>query len=588
MVTNTLTVGEVHERTRQLYRLDGTVNFVVPLLRSRKNKKVNEIVSAPAVPTNSIELPMAANVAKARAPEGRTSEAGGAESGASNSNAAASARPVQNVRWRWWALAVLMLPVLLVSIDNTVLNFALPAISTATLPTGVQLLWMVDIYPLVLAGLLVAMGSLGDRIGRRRLLLIGSVGFGVVSVFAAFAPSIEALIIARAALGFFGAMLMPSTLSLLRTTFVDRDQRRLAIAIWATGFAAGSALGPVVGGILLEHFAWGSVFLLAVPVLLPLLVLAPILVTESRDPNPGRIDFVSIALSLGTMLPIVYGIKTIAENGVTALTLAPVALGLLLGVWFVRRQLRLPNPMLDMGLFRRGAFSGAVGVNLLSVTALVGCLFFISQHLQLVLGLSPLSAGLVLVPGLAAMIVAGLLIVPIARRVRPSRVVPVALLVSVAGFASIAVRNGQIDAFSIGVAFVLLGIGIGAAETVSNELIVATAPADKAGAASAVSETAYELGAVLGTAVLGTILTVSYRTAVLLPEGLTAAQRAAAGETLGGAVAVAGDLPAGLAEQLLDSARHAFDSGVGLTAWIGVALVLGAALVAALALRRAR
>ncbi len=518
-----------------------------------------EIVSAPAVPTDSIVLP-----------------------------AAASARPMKHDRRRWWALAVLMLPVLLISIDNTVLNFALPAISTATLPTGVQLLWMVDIYPLVLAGLLVAMGSLGDRIGRRRLLLIGSAGFGVVSVFAAFASSIEALIIARAALGFFGAMLMPSTLSLLRSTFVDREQRRLAIAIWATGFAAGSALGPIVGGILLEHYAWGSVFLLAVPVLLPLLILAPILVTESRDPNPGRIDVVSIALSLGTMLPIVYGIKTIAENGVSLLTLAPVVLGLLLGVWFVRRQLRLSHPMLDMGLFRVGAFSGAVGVNLLSVTALVGCLFFISQHLQLVLGLSPLSAGLVLVPGLAAMIVAGLLIVPIARRVRPSRVVPVALLVSVAGFASIAVRNGQIDAFSIGVAFVLLGIGIGAAETVSNELIVATAPADKAGAASAVSETAYELGAVLGTAVLGTILTVSYRASVLLPDGLSAAERLAAGETLGGAVAVAGNLPDGLSQQLLDSARHAFDSGVGVTAWIGVALVLGAAVVAVVALRRAR
>ncbi|GEP26616.1 MFS transporter [Cryobacterium levicorallinum] len=528
-------------------------------------------MSAPVVPTKPLDLTSTA--LSSATPQAR---------------GAVSALTVVHDRRRWWALAVLMLPVLLVSIDNTVLNFALPAISEATRPTGVQLLWMVDIYPLVLAGLLVAMGSLGDRIGRRRLLMIGSAGFGVVSVFAAFAPSIEGLIIARAALGFFGAMLMPSTLSLLRSTFVDRDQRRLAIAIWATGFAAGSALGPVVGGILLEHFAWGSVFLIAVPVLLPLLVLAPILVTESRDPHPGRIDLLSIALSLGTMLPIVYGIKSIAEHGVTWITVAPIALGLGLGVWFVRRQLHVPNPMLDMGLFRRGAFSGAVGVNLLSVTALVGCLFFISQHLQLVLGLSPLNAGLVLVPGLAAMIVAGLLIVPIARRVRPSRVVPVALLVSVAGFASIALRGGAIDAFWIGVAFVLLGIGIGAAETVSNELIVATAPADKAGAASAVSETAYELGAVLGTAVLGTILTVSYRAAVLLPDGLSAADRLAAGETLGGAVSVARHLSPAAGEQLLESARHAFDSGVGLTAWIGVALVLGAAVVALLSLRRAR
>ncbi|MBG6212174.1 DHA2 family multidrug resistance protein-like MFS transporter [Cryobacterium sp. CAN_C2] len=500
----------------------------------------------------------------------------------------ASAAEARHDRRRWWALAVLMLPVLLVSIDNTVLNFALPAISTATKPTGVQLLWMVDIYPLVLAGLLVAMGSFGDRIGRRRLLLIGSAGFGAVSVAAAFSPTIEWLIVARAVLGFFGAMLMPSTLSLLRSTFTNRDQRRLAVAIWATGFAAGSALGPVVGGILLEHFAWGSVFLLAVPLLLPLLVLAPLFVTESRDPHPGRIDIVSIVLSLATMLPIVYGIKSVAQYGPTALALAPIVVGLALGVWFVRRQLRLPNPMLDMSLFRLGAFSGAVVINLLSVTALVGCLFFVSQHLQLVLGLSPLAAGLVLVPGLAAMIVAGLVIVPIARRVRPSRVVPVGLFISAAGFGFIAITGGRIDAAGIAIAFVLLGIGIGAAETISNELIIANAPADKAGAASAVSETAYELGAVLGTAVLGTILTASYRSAVALPDTLTRAQEHAAGETLGGAVAVAEQLSAGAAQALLQSARHAFDSGVGLAAWIGVALVLSAALVAVISLRRAR
>ncbi|WP_280679968.1 MFS transporter [Cryobacterium sp. CG_9.6] len=489
---------------------------------------------------------------------------------------------------QWWALSVLILPVLLVSIDNTVLNFALPAISAATRPTGTQLLWMVDIYPLVLAGLLVAMGSLGDRVGRRRLLLIGSAGFGLVSIGAAFSPTIEWLIAARAVLGFFGAMLMPSTLSLLRSIFMDRDQRRLAIAIWATGFAAGSALGPVVGGLLLEHFPWGSVFLLAVPLLVPLLILAPLLVPESRDPNPGRIDVPSIVLSLATMLPIVYGIKSIAHDGITVLSVLPLVVGLVLGVVFVRRQLRLPVPMLDMSLFRDGAFSGAVVVNLLSVTALVGCLFFISQHLQLVLGLSPLTAGLVLVPGLIAMIIAGLLVVPVARRIRPSRVVPPALLVSASGFALIALSGGTIDALGIGIAFILLGIGIGAAETVSNELIVASAPADKAGAASAVSETAYELGAVLGTAILGTILTASYRSAVQLPEILTGAQQQAAGETLGGAVSVASTLPADAAAALLESARDAFDSGVGLSAWIGVALVLGAVVVAGTALRRAR
>lgn len=496
--------------------------------------------------------------------------------------------PTSGSRRRWFALAALMLPVLLVSIDNTVLNFALPAISEALQPSGVQLLWIIDVYPLVLAGLLVSMGSLGDRIGRRRLLLIGSVGFGAVSVAAAFAQSGESLIAARALLGFFGAMLMPSTLSLLRSVFTDRNERRLAIAIWATGFAAGSALGPVVGGILLEHFAWGSVFLLAVPLLLPLVVLLPILVPESRDPNPGRIDVLSIVLSLLTMVPVVFGIKSIAEHGLDALGVGSMLVGLLAGFLFVRRQNRIPNPMIDMELFRRGSFSGAIGVNLLSVLALVGGLYFVSQQLQLVLGLSPFTAGLVLVPGLIAMIVSGLVVVPIARRVRPSRLVPVALLISASGYLSVALTGGRIDAIGIGAAFVALGIGIGAAETVSNELILANAPAAKAGAASAVSETAYEVGAVLGTAILGTILTASYRASVELPAVLDAAQRHAAGETLGGAVSVAGELPSTDAATLLASATEAFGSGVGLTAWIGFALVMGAAIVAATSLRRAR
>ncbi|MBF4512622.1 MFS transporter [Plantibacter sp. VKM Ac-2885] len=481
-----------------------------------------------------------------------------------------------------------MLPVLLVSVDNTVLNFALPAISSALTPTGTQLLWIVDIYPLVLAGLLVSMGSLGDRIGRRRLLLIGSIGFGVVSVAAAFAPSAELLIAARAALGFFGAMLMPSTLSLLRNIFLDRDQRRFAIAVWASGFAAGSALGPIVGGIILEHFAWGAVFLLAVPVLLPLVVLAPFLIPESKDPNPGRIDVPSILLILLTMTPLVFSIKHLAEAGFDLLTVASMVVGVISGVLFIRRQLRLEHPLLDLSLFRRASFSGAVVINLLSVTALVGGLFFVSQHLQLVLGLQPLDAGLVLLPGLIVMIIAGLVIVPISKRVRPGIVVPIALVVSAVGYASIAITGGDVSALGIGLAFVALGLGIGSAETVSNELVIASAPPEKAGAASGVSETAYELGAVLGTATLGTVLTASYRSSVVLPDGLTAAQQQAAGETLGGAATVAEQLPGDLAGALMDSARHAFDSGVGVAAWIGVGLIVAAMLVAAIGLRRVR
>ncbi|MBN9180607.1 MAG: MFS transporter, partial [Microbacterium sp.] len=280
------------------------------------------------------------------------------------------------VGWRGWAaLIVLMLPVLLVSVDNTVLSFALPQISLDLEPTSIQQLWIIDAYPLVLAGLLVTMGTLGDRFGRRRMLLIGASGFAVVSGLSAFAPTAAFLIAGRAAMGVFGAMLMPSTLSLIRSIFTDRDQRRLAIAVWASMFSAGAALGPIVGGFLLEHFAWGSVFLMAVPVLIPLLVLAPLFVPESRDPAPGRIDPLSIVLSLAAMIPVVYAIKELAVEGVASAAPLLMVVGLGFGVLFVRRQLRLATPMLDMRLFRRGTFAGALLVNLLSVVALVGFLY---------------------------------------------------------------------------------------------------------------------------------------------------------------------------------------------------------------------
>jgi DHA2 family multidrug resistance protein-like MFS transporter len=486
------------------------------------------------------------------------------------------------VGWRGWAaLAVLMLPVLLVSVDNTVLSFALPAIALDLAPTSAQQLWIIDAYPLVLAGLLVTMGSLGDRFGRRRMLLTGAVGFAAVSVLAAFAPTAGWLIVARAAMGVFGAMLMPSTLSLLRSIFPDRDQRRLAIAVWAAGFSAGAALGPVVGGVLLEHFAWGSVFLLSVPVLVPLLVFAPFLVPESRDPAPGRIDLASIALSMAAMVPIVFAIKEAAVHGFGPAVVLLAVAGLGFGVLFVRRQNRLAVPMLDMTLFARGAFTGALLVNLLSVIALVGFLFFVAQHLQLVAGLSPLQAGLALVPGLAAMIAAGLAVVPLGRRVAPRVLVPAGLAVSALAYLVVASTAHGAPTWVLVVAFVALGLGIGAAETVSNELVLSSAPPEKAGAASAVSETAYELGAVLGTAVLGGILTALYRANLVLPADVPATAAAAARETLAGAMHAADGLDAATGAALATAAAEAFDSGVGVTALIGAALVVIAGVVAA-------
>ncbi|MFV0374177.1 MFS transporter [Microbacterium sp.] len=490
-------------------------------------------------------------------------------------------RNSSRVGWRGWAaLVVLMLPVLLVSVDNTVLSFALPAIAADLAPTSTQQLWIIDAYPLVLAGLLVTMGTLGDRFGRRRILLIGAVGFAVVSVFAAFAPTASALIAARAVLGLFGAMLMPSTLSLLRSIFTNRDQRRLAIAVWASMFSAGSAIGPVVGGILLEHFAWGSVFLLSVPVLVPLLVFAPLLLPNTRDPHPGRFDPLSIVLSMLTTVPIVYAIKELAVHGAGVVPVLLLLLGVGFGVAFVRRQVRSATPMLDMRLFGRARFSGALLVNLLSVVALVGFLYFASQYLQLVVGLSPMDAGLALVPGMAVMILAGLLVVPVARRVAPRILVPIGLAISAVAYLMVAF-GASAGVGLLVTAFAVLAIGIGMAETVSNELILASVPPAKAGAASAVSETAYELGAVLGTTVLGGILTAIYRSTIQIPAEVPVEAARAARETLAGAAQVARDLGGALGEQVASTAAAAFESGVFVTSIIGAVLVVAAAVIAA-------
>ena len=492
-----------------------------------------------------------------------------------------------STRRRWAALCVLVLPVVLVAVDNTVLAFAVPAISEALRPTGIQVLWMVDIYPLVLAGLLVPMGSLGDRIGRRRLLLIGASGFAAVSAAAAFAPSASWLVVARAAMGVFGSMLMPATLSLIRNVFVDARERRIAIAVWAAGMSGGAALGPLLGGFLLEHFGWPAVFWMAAPVLVPLLVLGPLLVPESRDPRPGPIDVVSIGLVLATMTPLVWGIKHLSSVGPDAAAAVALAVSVLGGVTFVRRQLRREIPMLDVRLFTNPVFSGSVFANLLSMFALVGFFYFAAQHLQLSSGMSPMLAGLFLLPGTVATAVAGLLVVRVVERVRPSRVVAGGIAINALGYVVVLATQGWWLDAGLMAAFILIGLGSGAAETISNDLILASVPAAKAGAASAISETAYEVGSVLGTAVLGSVLTAVYTTRVAVPDGLAPQDAAAAGQTLGGATDVAGRLDPARAEALLSSAREAFDSGVLYTSWIAVAVLTVAAVVALRALRTA-
>ncbi|WP_417234155.1 MFS transporter [Arthrobacter sp.] len=481
---------------------------------------------------------------------------------------------------RWAALAVLMFPVLLVAVDNTVLSFAVPALSTALAPTSTQLLWIIDVYPLVLAALLVPMGSLGDRIGRRRLLLIGGVGFAVVSAGAAFMPDPTLLIGARALMAVFGAMLMPATLSLIRNIFIDAGERRMAIAVWASAFSGGAALGPIVGGWLLEHFWWGSVFLLAVPMLLPLLLLGPFLIPESRDPAPGRMDPGSIVLAMGTLAPIVYGIKAATGHSPAWVAGAAIAVGVLCGLAFVRRQLRASAPMLDVRLFGNPVFSAALVVNLVSVFALMGFIYFLAQHLQLIAGLSPMEAGFFMVPGLVLTVVFGFVAVPLAQRIGASSVVMTGLSFSAGAYVLVVAfgRSGSLPALLA--AFCVLGIGVGLAETISNDLALSAVPSHRAGSAAAISETAYEVGSVLGTAILGSILNAAYSSGIVVPEQLDPTQAARARETLAGAMDTAGALPSSEhATALLESAAHAFDSGVTITASIGAALMLGALLV---------
>ena len=501
--------------------------------------------------------------------------------------------------WRdWVALALLMFPVLLVAVDNTALTFALPAIASSLTASGVELLWIVDAYPLVLAGLLVAMGSLGDRIGRRRLLFVGSAGFAAVSAVTAFAPSAEWLIAGRAGLGLFGAMLMPSTLSLIRNIFPQPNRRRLAVAIWAAGFSGGAALGPIAGGWLVEHFWWGAVLLVAVPIILPLLLLGPALIPESRDPKPGRVDVPSIALSLLVMVPVVYGIKALATHGPAPEAFASIGTGLLMGYVFIRRQRALARihrtdhstaPMLDVSLFGNRIFSTAIVANVLALFSFNGFILFLAQHLQLLEGQSPSASGVAMVPALIATVVAGLLVVPLVRKVRPGFVVAGGLLLSAAGYFLVAFGDHSQGPSLLLAALLVLCLGVGAAETISNDMILGAAPADKAGAAAAISETGYEVGSLLGTAILGSILTASYQGNLRLPAGVSelapAAATSQAGETLAGAVDLARMLPAPLAEAVTAAARTAFDSGVHVTASIALVLMSGACVLAAVVLR---
>ncbi|WP_313022814.1 MFS transporter [Mobilicoccus sp.] len=488
---------------------------------------------------------------------------------------------------QWAALATLVLPVLVVSIDNTALSFAVPQLSTSLAPTAQELLWIVDVYGLVLAGLLVTMGMLGDRVGRRLLLMVGAAGFGAVSVYAALAPDARHLIAARVLLAIFGATLMPSTLSLLRNLFLDATQRRLALAIWATGFSGGSAIGPILGGWLLEHFWWGAIFLISVPAVLVLLVAGPFLLPESRNPDAGRLDIPSVFLSIGAMMPMVFAIKQGVVGGLQPMTVAAFLTGAILGGVFLRRQLTRPDPLLDLRLFVRPAFTASVSANFFSIFAFAALMFFMTQHLQFVDGRSPMEAAVVLIPGAAAAILAGLLAVAAAKVFAVSTVIGVGLSLAVVGYAFGAMMTADSPVTLVITIFVLVGSGAGLAETLTNDVILASVPPERAGAASGISETAYELGSALGVAVLGSLLTAVYRAELQVPDGVPAQVRPDVENMIGTAMTAADRLPAPLAEAVRAASRTAFEQGVATTCLVGAAIMTVTTLVVWPVLRRA-
>lgn len=455
------------------------------------------------------------------------------------------------------ALIALTLPVLLISMDATILGFAVPRLSEDLQPSSAELLWIIDVYSFVLSGLLITMGNVGDRVGRRRLLLYGAAGFSAASLFAAFAPSAPALIAARAGLGVAGATLMPSTLSLIRNIFLDERRRQFAVAVWATMFSVGAVVGPIVGGLLLEHFWWGSVFLVGVPVTVALLAVGPLVIPESRDPDPAPFDIPSSALSMAAILPLVYGMKTVAERGLDWVVAPPVLIGLVAGVAFIRRQRRLPTPMIDLSLFALPRFRVAISANLLTCFGFAGSIFFVTQYLQLVLGLSPTRAALHLLPGAVAGVTATMTAPALARRFGLYTVITTGLAVGAVGFLLLTGLTVDSSVLRVVAALVVLQAGLCAAITVSIDGIMTSVPPEKAGAGASVSETANELGVALGTAVLGSILTAVYR-------GQLTDAPAAAQETLGAAHEVGQDLGGALGAALIAVADAAFTDGLRL------------------------
>jgi MFS transporter, DHA2 family, multidrug resistance protein len=488
-------------------------------------------------------------------------------------------------RRAWIGLGVLALPCMVTVMDLTVLNLAVPHLTAALTPTGTQLLWIVDIYGFMLAGALIPVGGLGDRVGRRKLLLIGGALFGLASVLAAFSTSAPMLIAARALLGLAGAALVPSTLSLVPTMFDSGAERTRAIGVWGASFAVGAAIGPLIGGVLLEHYWWGSVFLVGVPVMLLLLIAGPMLLPEYRDPDAGRPDVLSGLLSITAILSAVYGLKQSVQDGLSWLPVLSMLASVVLAAAFVRRQRRLADPMLDLTLFQNRSFNLALGSNVLNVFVSFGSFILVSQYLQLVLMLSPFQAGLLSLPA-SLLAIAGPTLSPmLTQRFDVRRSLAGLLAIAAVGFAVQALVGGPLAVVTVALGWALWALGGSAAATLTTGTIISSARPERVGTVSALAQTGAELGGALGIAVLGSFGTAIYRSTVaaVIPNGLSPELAAAARDTLGGALNVASQLPdSSAAASLIFTGQQALTTAVQLTSAVSAVISILSAVAVAL------
>jgi EmrB/QacA subfamily drug resistance transporter len=505
----------------------------------------------------------------------------------SNSEEAAMSAPAQKIHdRRWWTLGVLSLALVVISLDNTVLNVALPTISEDLGANSSQLQWIVDSYTLVFAGLLLMAGSLGDRFGRRRALQAGLVVFLVGSVAAAVSDSPALLIASRALMGVGGAFIMPSTLSVLTNVF-PAEERPKAIGIWAAVSGIGIAIGPVTGGFLIEHFSWGSVFLINVPIALGALVLSMPLVPESKDPAAPRLDPFGAALSIAGLTTLLWGIieaggdRGWGDSAVLSSFGLAVALLTAFAVW----ELHAPSPMLNVRLFRDRNFSASSASIGLVFFALFGTIFFLTQYLQSVLGYAPLKAGEAIIPVSVGLIAAAPQAAKLTVKYGPRMVVAGGLALVAAGLTLLSTADAGSGYGLIAVVLLIMGSGMGMAMTPATEALMSSLPREQAGVGSAMNDTVRQVGGALGVAVLGSLLTSGYRgdmeSAV---SGLPAGAGHTASDSVGGAIGVADQVGGSAGESLTAAAQTAFANAMSTTVLVAAGVALMGAVVAAVVL----